>query len=69
MPEYYVYEAALHCPEHARQRFGKALDKPETTDGEGNPLGAVFSWDLQGDECCDECVAEMIARRNRRKGR
>lgn len=41
-PIAYTYEADYHCENCTRERFG---DDCEGTDGEGNPVGAVFSWD------------------------
>lgn len=59
----YAYEADIHCLPCAEHRFGVALDRPETEDTEGNPIGAVFStdetpeWGLYCGDCGDELVA------------
>ena len=67
-PVFYVYEAAIHCPEHAYARFGDTLGDQDTTDNEGNPIGAVFEWEEQGEggDYCDECVAVAIKERHSR---
>lgn len=69
MPQYYAYDAALHCPAHAFARFGKALYQADTVDSEENPIGAVFSWEVTADDYCDECSHEKITARNARRGR
>ena len=56
-PTAYAYEASLHCPEHAAQRFN---DLETAIDNEGNPVSAVYSWDIQPDTYCDECLYECI---------
>jgi hypothetical protein len=60
----YAYEAEIHCPDCARERFGDALDEPNTQDDEGNPIGAVFSTDEhpKGLSCgdCNEELREPI---------
>lgn len=60
-PIAYAYEAALHCdrcaiarfPELMRERAG--FDGPDIVDREGNPLGAVMSWDTEPGDACDDC--------------
>jgi hypothetical protein len=47
-PIAYTYEADHHCPACARARFGAdehGFPPESARDGEGNPVGAVFSWD------------------------
>jgi hypothetical protein len=59
-PIAYTYEADVHCPECATERFGAGLDAAETEDTEGNPIGAVFTWDEWTDGAwCGDCH-EMI---------
>jgi len=69
----YTYEASVHCPACALQRFTRAqLDSPDTEDQEGNPIGAIFDWDecLEFDNetqtevntgrlFCDDCLQEI----------
>jgi hypothetical protein len=47
-PVAYTYEADYHCPACAIDRFGREPARPwvreDATDREGNPVGAVFSW-------------------------
>lgn len=55
----YVFEAALHCPNCSRDRFGDSLDSDSNppTDREGNPVSPVFAGDEPGDcgDYCDDC--------------
>ena len=49
-PIAYTYEADYHCPRCTEARFGRdetgTIAPQETSiDSEGNPVGAVFSWD------------------------
>lgn len=67
MPEFYTYEAGMHCAEHAHERFGSRLNDPNTTDREGNPIGAVFNWEVSEGDYCEECAYEAIERRNKRR--
>ena len=45
----YTYEADTHCPPCAIARFGtepgRSWVREVATDSEGNPVGAVFSWE------------------------
>ena len=41
-PIAFTYEADHHCPRCTVARFGPDC---EGTDGEGNPVGALFPWD------------------------
>lgn len=62
-PIAYAYDADVHCPECAAERFGDKLDDPKTEDSEGNTLGVMFSWD-EGSErgtYCGDCSAEISA--------
>ena len=43
--EAWVYDAEVHCPDCALQRFGNSLADVDTVDREGNPLGTLYSWD------------------------
>ena len=58
----YAYEADIHCPDCAYERFGKLLDESDTTDSEGNPIHPVFASDIHFDEseCCGDCFASLI---------
>jgi len=56
----YTYEADTHCAECARERFGDALDEPDTQDDEGNPIGAIFSTDEHPEGLsCGDCNEEL----------
>ena len=49
-PIAYTYEADTHCPTCAEARYGRSADgrwiAPEdSTDSEGNNVGAVAPWD------------------------
>jgi hypothetical protein len=53
----WTYEASIHCPDCAYERFGNDLHKPTTVDREGNKLHPVFlheEWQIEGD-CCSDC--------------
>lgn len=43
VPVGYIYEADHHCPACAKARFGPTV---EGIDSEGNPVGALFSWQV-----------------------
>jgi hypothetical protein len=52
----YSYDADHHCTYCAAKRFGNDLDKPETTDSEGNPVHAMFAGDESEYELsCGDC--------------
>ena len=45
----YTYDAAIHCTEHALERFGRTPEgwvPEDVTDAEGNPVHAIFTSDL-----------------------
>ena len=47
-PIAYTYEANYHCEACTLARFGYGADGfigTDSEDNEGNPIGAVFSWD------------------------
>jgi len=48
-PIAYTYEADHHCPTCTEARFGKDergdIAGEGSEDSEGNPIGAIFSWD------------------------
>lgn len=65
-PIAYTYDADTHCPNCAEARFGRCKDgfiacpdthdwRPGPLDSEGNPVGAIFSWD----EWCEPSEAGM----------
>lgn len=72
-PIAYTYEADYHCPDCTEDRFGRTDDGfiagqnddgTEATDGEGNPVGAIFSWEASewadtGMHCGD-CLTEIV---------
>lgn len=65
----WMYDVDIHCPEHALARFGAALNEVDTVDSEGNPLHPIYNIDEGAEKdanSCSECIAERIARRNRR---
>lgn len=52
----YAYEAALHCPDCAYERFGENLEN--AIDNEGNEVTPIFSWNelhIDGPDSCDDC--------------
>lgn len=55
----WTYEADIHCASCARKRFGDALDNPDTEDSEGNPLHPVYSWNMEQQEYCGDCLEEI----------
>jgi hypothetical protein len=61
----YSYDAALHCPDCAYDRFGDGYNEADTVDSEGNSLGVVFDTDEigtdseDGKEYCDDCHEEL----------
>lgn len=57
----YTYDAALHCAECARARFGRALTDGTARDAEGNEVRPVFESDEvdPAGEYCDDCGAEI----------
>jgi hypothetical protein len=63
-PIAYAYEADMHCPVCAKDRFGRCEEHNQiaccVTDDEGNEPGAIFSWDenLCGLYCGD-CHEEI----------
>lgn len=58
---HYTYEASQHCEAHAIERFSEdALNDGTATDGEGNGVGACFTWSDCEDDYCDDCVAEEV---------
>jgi hypothetical protein len=78
-PDAYAYEADLHCPDCARERFGADAegfigigpDGDPCTDSEGNPVGAIAPWDWDRDEYsiehgehCGTCGREILAPEN-----
>ena len=63
-PIAYTYEADVHCPADTEVRFGRGPNgfiAEESTDSEGNRVGAVFSWDRDGDwpGYCSDCGDEL----------
>jgi hypothetical protein len=57
-PIAYTYEADYHCPPCAKERFGEdelGFVPSGAEDDEGNPIGAVASWDEWYDVSKDEC--------------
>ena len=59
-PIAYTYEADTHCPACAFERFGRNergfIAESPTVDNEGNPIGAVFSWDEYDEGLyCGDC--------------
>ena len=62
-PVAYYYEAAVHCPDCAADRFGDSLDNPDTVDNEGNSLGVAAPWDEmpESGEYCNDCGEEIAA--------
>lgn len=73
-PIAYTYEADHHCPACTEERFGRGANgfiASESTDSEGNAVGAVFGWDewLQLDGSCEtlncgDCFAELATAHN-----
>lgn len=57
--EAWAYEADIHCPTCARERFGRSLDDCDTVDREGNTLSPIYSWDWSefgsGMVACGDC--------------
>ena len=58
----YTYDADIHCPHCASDRFAGRLaawESGETdvapTDSEGNPVNVVFSSDYDGTYHCGTC--------------
>ncbi len=54
----WTYEADMHCPDCAYERFGKALDDDENPpeDSEGNEVHPVFVSDCAEEtEHCGDC--------------
>lgn len=53
MPIYFTADADMYCEACCRARYGTT----EGADREGNPIGAVFSWDERPDYCphCGDC--------------
>ena len=60
-PIAYTYEADVHCPDCALDRFGGALDDENTTDQEGNGVGVIAPWDETPAEgmYCGDCGDEI----------
>jgi hypothetical protein len=61
-PIAYMYEAALHCPDCALERFGRDADGWITgADSEGNQIGVVPPWDETdpAGEYCDTCGVQI----------
>lgn len=51
----WAYEADVHCPNCAVERFGsKALDAG-VDDNEGNEVTPIFAGDCEEDESCGDC--------------
>lgn len=59
----YTYEAGLHCPDCAKERFGLEDHgkwvREDATDREGNEVHPLFSWDLEQPDHCETCMAEI----------
>lgn len=59
VPIAYVYEADTHCPPCAEKRFGRSergFIAEHSQDSEGNPVGAYFPWNWEGDLlACGTC--------------
>ena len=54
----YAYEADTHCLDCARDRFGDALNAPETEDLDGNPIGVMFCGEAADTPLhCSDCRA------------
>jgi hypothetical protein len=67
---HYIYESDQHCTYHASERFGDALDDPDTVDQEGNPIGVCFVWnDCEDPDYCSDCVYEELYERLKSEGR
>lgn len=57
----YSYEGDVHCTSCARDEFGDALDNPNVSDAEGDPLGVVFATDKRPEGLfCGDCNEELI---------
>ena len=57
----YTYDADIHCPCCARERFDD-LDSELEEDSEGNPIHPVFAGDeSEGPEVCGTCGDEIEA--------
>lgn len=52
----YVYETDTHCPACAERA---ARDKEDAEDREGNPVGVLFSWDIEEGATCGTCREEI----------
>lgn len=63
----YTYEADVHCPACANQRFGLYIRFPrdehgiplDSKDREGNPVRPVFVTDEHHFTHCGDCNAEL----------
>lgn len=69
----YAYDAAMHCPCCARQAYagGVLRQEPGEThrgedqhglpytlvDSEGNTISALFSYAVEREETCDDCLS------------
>lgn len=54
----YAYEAAIHCPRCAKERFGEIGS--DTKDREGNPVTTVFDTaETDGRQSCDDCGEDI----------
>jgi len=66
----WTYDADIHCPACARERFGDAIDNgsdfehdgPVPVDSEGNEIHPFFASDEAdpGGEYCGDCGMEIV---------
>lgn len=73
-PIAYTYEADVHCPDCAMERFPACMltgdiacgalicRHPPAEDSEGNEPGAVFPWDEidAGGLFCGDCLTQIV---------
>ena len=57
-----TYQAAFHCVECAKERWGDDVVKGDTYDAEMNPVRAVYSFDdvREDGESCGTCLAWAV---------
>ena len=58
----FTYQAAFHCVECAKERWGDDVVKGDTYDAEMNPVRAVYSFDdvREDGESCGTCLAWAV---------
>ena len=57
----YAYDAAIHCPDCAAERFNGHEDDLGIVDNEGNEVTPVFgSVEAPDGMYCDTCLVEIL---------